>query len=310
MKIATTTGDFLGYVTPGDVGGTLALLAESGAKHIDLNFDYAVVPGAPLYEDGWEQYAYDIGNTAARLGLDFVQAHCTDSAYEPGEERERRMAMLRRQLMICKMLGIPGTVIHGIYKWEGAREDFMVKNTAMYKELLTTAEQTDVMIYSENTCSANNPYYYIFEGADCNELCERVDHPLFGFCWDVGHANIQKVDMYKELQVLGKNLKAVHIHDNYASYDRHLQPYVGELCWDAVLKGLVDNGFAGPFTLEAFSAPITNKFCNCAARKPFELDGVVYDKLLMPPVSIKIRSERLMLETARFMLEAYGCYED
>lgn len=131
MKIATTTGDFLGYVTPGDVCGTLVLLAESGAKHIDLDFGSAIVEGAPLCDDSWEQYLYDIGNTAARLGLDFVQAHCTDSAYEHGEERERRMAMLRRQLMICKMLGIPGTVVHGICKWEGEREDFMVKNTAM-----------------------------------------------------------------------------------------------------------------------------------------------------------------------------------
>ena len=61
--------------------------------------------------------------------------------------------------------------------------------------------------------------------------------------------------------------------------------------------------------MEAFSMPSPQTFCFCN-RKSFEKDGRVYNRLGMPPVSIKIRSERLMHDVAQFMLEAYDCYEE
>lgn len=312
MKIATTTGDFLWYAEQWDVCSILTMMAESGVKHVDLNLGGAMVPGkSPLCSDKWEQWADDIGNTAVRLGLDFVQAHSSDTVYERGEKRDYLTSMIIREFEVCQKLDIPGMVVHGILNPSGDRGEFMVKNAEFYHELLPIVEKTGVQMFTENGCHQNTPLAKLFYGEDINELCGRVNHPLFGVCWDVGHSHLQGVDQYKEIVTMGSNLRAVHIHDNYnyAVKDLHIQPFGGNCCYDAIINGLLDIGFKGAFTLEAFSMPVASNFCFCN-RKPFVLDGVVYDKVLMPPLDIKIRSERLMMDTARFMLEAYNCYED
>ena len=115
MKIATTTGDFDNYVAAGtDVCEKLQMLADSGFRHIDLNMYQVDFEGSPFVENTWESWAYDIANTGARLGLDFVQAHGSDSAYDAGELRRRRMDMIANELRVCKMLGIPGMVVHAV----------------------------------------------------------------------------------------------------------------------------------------------------------------------------------------------------
>lgn len=88
MKIATTTGDFLGYTKPGDISGALTLLADAGFRYADINLSDLVFHGSPLCGDSWEAWAEDIGNTAARLGIGLVQAHASDSVYDRGAQGE------------------------------------------------------------------------------------------------------------------------------------------------------------------------------------------------------------------------------
>ena len=306
MKIATTTGDFLDYVAKDDIQGAVRLLAQCGFRHIDVNLGGAMFKESMLCSDGWEKWAEEIKETGLELGVDFVQAHASDSAYALGEKRDYCMELLRRELQICKMLSIPGMVVHGICRPQGDREDFMRANTEMYAELLKTAEETGVRIYTENTCTANCPTYFLYEGADFNELRERLgNHPLFGCCWDVGHANVQGVDQYKCITEMGDGLMAVHIHDNDGRRDLHLQPYSGNTGYDAIIKGLLDVGFKGCFTLEAFSLPVAQTFCFCR-RKHF----TEHDKLGMLPLEYKMRSQTYMLDVTRYMLETYGCFEE
>jgi len=304
MKIAATTGDFLGYTKPGDISGALTLLADAGFRYADINLSDLVFHGSPLCGDSWEAWADDIGNTAARLGIGLVQAHASDSVYDRGAHREYRTSMIERELWICGKLGIPAMVVHGICTAPLTREDFMTGNTEFYKGLLQTAEKTGVTVCTENTCRQNAQTYYLYTAEDLNELCAMVDHPLFGVCWDVGHGHCHGVDPYATVMTLGKNLKAVHVHDNYATADLHIQPYAGNFCYDALLQGLKDSRYAGYFTLEAFCTPVAANFCFCN-RKAFVKDGVTYNKVQMPPVSFKIRSERLMLDTVQWMLDAY-----
>ena len=144
------------------------------------------------------------------------------------------------------------------------------------------------------------------EGADFNELRERLgNHPLFGCCWDVGHANVQGVDQYKCIMEMGDGLMAVHIHDNDGRRDLHLQPYSGNTGYDAILNGLLDIGFKGCFTLEAFSLPVAQSFCFCRRKRFTE-----QDKLGMLPLEYKLRSQSYMLDVTRYMLESYSCYEE
>ena len=155
MKIAATTGDFLGYTKPGDISGALTLLADAGFRYADINLSDLVFHGSPLCGDSWEAWAEDIGNTAARLGIGLVQAHASDTVYDRGAHREYRTSMIERELWICGKLGIPAVVVHGICTAPLTREDFMTGNTEFYKGLLQTAEKTGVTVCTENTCRQN-----------------------------------------------------------------------------------------------------------------------------------------------------------
>lgn len=315
MRIATTTGDFNAYVQhPMDTWDALRMLAESGFRHIDLNFYEAIYDGSPVMGDGWQAWAERVREAAAQLGLDFVQAHASNPWYDEGAERDMRMELIRREMHICRMLGIPCIVVHAICERGADRADFIEKNAAMYLDLLRTAEETGVAVLTENTCETNCPDYYLFTADDFHALDEAVGHhPLFGMCWDVGHGYVQGVDHYRELTALGERLKAVHIHDNLGRrsspsfMDFHMQPYTGSCGYDAIVKALADMHFAGCFTLEANSIPEPAGFLG---REALVLDGVRHDRLQMLPLSFKLRSERLMRDIAQFMLESYDCYEE
>lgn len=308
MKIATTTGDLRAYLGIDGAAETTRLLAQCGFRHIDLNMYHNFCAGSALCSDNWEKWAEEIRRAGEGSGVDFVQAHGSDGGFFPGEERERRIGMLKRELRVCKMLGIPNIVVHAVWRSGGDREEFMTENARFYRELLPTAEETGVRVCTENTCRQNLPNYFLFEGKDFNELRERVgNHPLFGCCWDVGHANCQAVDQYENIMTLGDGLKAVHIHDSNFGADAHMIPFQGSVNYDAVINGLLDAKFGGYFTLEAFTVPVTPSF---AKRKPFAAKGPEFERLTTLPLEFKLRSEKYLLDVARHMLETYNCLED
>lgn len=310
MKIASTTEDFFGYAPGHDVPRILELMSECGIKYIDLSLSSAFRNDSPLRTDSWRKWVDDVHEAGKRLGLSFVQAHGSNGDFKEAENYKATMDILRRQIEICGLLGIKGITVHALTKNGMTRSEFQEVNTDFYKELLKTAEKCGVMVYTENTCTANCSNYYIYNGEDFNEIRRCMDnHPLFGCCWDTGHANVQKDDQYQSIMAMGDGLKAIHVHDNDGNSDLHLQPYSGNLCFDAVIKGLIDSGYDGYFTLEAFSLPTPAAFCFCR-RKPFTLKGETYDKIISIPLELKMRAEKLMIDVVRFMLDSYGVLED
>jgi sugar phosphate isomerase/epimerase len=310
MKIATTTADFKDYVARDDVAGAIKLLAKCGFRHLDISLDQAFFDGSAMCSENWREWAEGIRRAGVDYGVDFVQAHASDGCFVLGPERDRRLRMLKREMEICRILGIPGMVVHAVYSQDNSREEFMEANVNFYRELLPTAEETGVRIYTENTCRQNCPTYFLFDSTDLNELRQRLDnHPLFGFCWDVGHANCHPVDQYEAIMTMGEGLMAVHVHDSNFGCDMHLAPLTGTTSYDAVINGLLDVGFKGYFTLEAFSIPIPFTFCNCH-RKHFTHKSPEFERLMMLPLEFKLRSETLMLDTVRYMLDVYNCLEE
>ncbi|GEM83692.1 sugar phosphate isomerase/epimerase family protein [Meiothermus hypogaeus] len=75
-------------------------------------------------------------------------------------------------------------------------------------------------------------------------------HPRYGFCLDVGHAQIQQgpsgPQTYQRL--LGHRLIHLHLHDNHGHQDEHLPCGMGTVDWAWVREAL--GGFAGTATLE------------------------------------------------------------
>lgn len=53
--------------------------------------------------------------------------------------------------------------------------------------------------------------------------------------------------------ILGKRIKALHIHDNNGATDQHLMPYVGTINWDDFCNSLHDIGYDGDLSFETFA---------------------------------------------------------
>lgn len=307
MKLATTTSDIKRFFNKGsDICEMLPYLKQCGFKYIDLCFAACMFKDSPMCSDNWETWAYEIGNTAAKLGLSLVQAHSSDAVYEKGEARDYSVSMLKRQIAICNMLGIKGTVIHAVCTDNGTREDFIAKNAELYIDLLKTAEAQGVEIYTENTCTKNCPTYFLITADDFYALKEKIgDNPYFGICWDVGHAHIEGVNQYKEITALKDNLKALHIHDNNSFGDTHIMPYLGTISMDEIMNALIDMGYNGNFTLESDTSLRPANYWQ-GNRKRFEGKEL----LLEPPFELALKLEEANYICGKHILTQYNCFDN
>ncbi|MDR1901536.1 MAG: sugar phosphate isomerase/epimerase [Treponema sp.] len=313
MKIATTTADFDGY-TPNkwDYDLLLPLFEGTGFRNIDINF-YGQEKPSPagaipwIWDDNWRGFAKRAMDAAGENGLKLVQAHSSDSVFDEGQERGRTIELIKREFEACKLMGIPSMVVHCVLKkgntWKEQRET----NCGFFTSLLPVLESTGVNLLIENGCFQNGgAYHYTSAEMIKTTIHDLGNHPLVHAVWDVGHAHMQGVDQYKEIMELGKDLYALHIHDNFGNADVHLAPYTGTCCYDAILKGLMDSGYNGYFTMEGNSIPTPKAH----GRSGYELNGVNYNRLVDLPLDLKKQSERLMYETAKYMLRQYDCYEE
>lgn len=301
MFLATTTGDFNRYFPNAEDNITkIRLLHKAGFRYVDLNM-YRFEPDSPFYNDGWEKYVDELANEAQKLGMTFVQAHSHEIDENPGEVQDKQKEHFFRQLDICKRLGIPSTVIHAATEDNETQEQFILRNKLFYSELLREAEKREVNVLTENTCYINNRFYYIYTANDFHLLDEALDkHPLFGICWDIGHAHIQNVKQYDQLTELKDRLKAVHIHDNMGNNDTHAMPYLGTVSFDEIVNGLIDNGFKGTFTMEAGSS-LRPDFC----REKFG-----DNRLIKAPLELRNILEEALYLCGKHILESYNLFEE
>ena len=103
---------------------------------------------------------------------------------------------------------------------------------------------------------------------------------LIGITLDVGHLNVAKKqgfkdeDLLKEVKKMSKNIKHVHLTDNFGYGDTHLAPGMGNVPFKQILEELEKKGYSGkniveapgvpqhfgvsplPYTLEAFGSPL------------------------------------------------------
>jgi sugar phosphate isomerase/epimerase len=135
------------------------------------------------------------------------------------------------------------------------------------------------------------------------EFCEYVNHPLFGACWDTGHANCEG-HQYEDLIAMGDWLKAIHFNDNRGEKDEHLMPFNGTMSMDDIMHGLLDIGYKGYFTLECESTLKDGKGWPYK-RRPSTRDTRLFDV----PIEIIRLQEKVLYATAKYILEQYDCFE-
>lgn len=302
MKIATTLYDYDQYDIP--VSEIFRIARESGFRYLDYSFYNVHQPGTPFVqkeEHAWKELITSYGEAAAKEGLSYVQAHAP--GYNPAVECDHETALLayRRSIEACHILGIPNIVLHTScgkqHLYPQDRDSYFQFNRKFIEAILLTAEKYGINLCIENSSRGNTGGYYFFmTPAEMNDFIAYMDHPLLAACWDTGHAAMdKKFDQYGELTELGKNLKALHIHDNDAVRDLHLPLYSGLLQIDRIIQALLDMDYKGYFTYEV--SLYVGKKCG---------DGPLAK---MPQEIFEMRL-KMLYTMAKIALQTYQCYEE
>ncbi len=303
MKIATSSGDFKFYC-PTDVE-RIRELHRAGFRYIDFDM-YSFKPDCVYMQDNWRTAVEEIQQVADELGMQFVQAHSQGGNPLDPNSVEFIVAATNRSIEICQMLGIPNTVVHNGNAYELSKEEWFVKNKAFYERLIPAMERCGVNVLCENSTDSNmHGQYFINTGKDMREFIDYMNHPLIHGCWDTGHANCEG-SQYDEIMAVGDELYGIHYNDNRGKQDEHLPPFMGTLNHDEVLRALIDVGYKGYFTLEGSNSLI--KYNGWPHKRNRFRDDQL--KLSQPQLFMQRHMEALMYDTAKWMLETYGIFED
>lgn len=310
MKLATTIGDFKRYTK--NAAEAVAAFEGTGFKHLDYNFYDVIYKGSPFLTSEWKNEVEDAANTAARLGFDFVQAHSPN--YNPLDEaadHEAGMCATLRSIEACAILGIKNIVVHPGYSekftYPDGRKVFFEENKKFYRKLIPAMEKYNVNVCIENSAENNmGSRYFFMTGAEMSDFANEVNHPLLHACFDVGHCNMRNTSVYKELLDVGKHLKAVHIQDNFGTYDEHIAPFFGTLDLDACMQALIKINYNGYFTFEAENMLYVSGWPHAKKQSPEVTSG----RLGMPSLAIKKQAEALLYNIGKYILEQYSCFEE
>ncbi len=305
MKIATTIGEVYAYTsTPAEA---VRFYEGTGFKYLDYSF-YNVLTDKRLrfMTDEWKDEILEVKTAADELGFSFVQAHAPCCELR-GEGMEDGLLSTIRSIEACGMLGIKNMVIHAgcfpDFKYPQDQLGWHKANEPFFKALIPAMEKHGVHILFENTtikhCGDGN--YFTITGKDLADHVAYMNHPLFGAAWDVGHAHMDGLDHHDEIMDIGKALKAIHVHDNDGKRDLHTMPFLGTLEYDSLMRGLIDSGFDGYFTLESDGFMKYGRHT-----KMKDPNG----RLVHPSIELKKASLSLLYFAAKDILEAYNLYED
>lgn len=308
MKIATTTGDFRGYVET--AAEAIRALEGTGFRHIDYSFYRSNYEGSPFMTEDWVREVAASAKEAEKLGMDFVQAHSPKNDYF-NEDRDVVIKGNIRAIEACAYLGINRLVVHSgrsrDYNGKDDMKKYVDEVRGFYEALYPAMEKYNVHVLAENYTPAGDDRCSFYSGEDLLNLMNECNHPLLGVCWDIGHGNLISPDQYKDIICLGDRLKAVHIQDNFGVHDDHICPLCGTVDIDSVMRGLRDNGFisrGGVFTFEA------DNIVSRAGAWPNRRNEFGERLAADPSLEVRIKAEALMYEIGKSILTKYDCYED
>lgn len=268
-----------GSITQGDVEAGYRRIKEAGFDCVDFNFDeylhctlvYQGKINEVLdreVEEVWKDFAPH-ARAAAECGLTFEQMHAPFPVMQKGmEETNAKMLRITENCMdICSRMGGRYLVVHPVtLSYEDSKKEEHDFNMLMYQKLIPMAKKYGIVICLENMFMDQNGH--LTEGACSDfaeaaawidELNEAAGEELFGFCFDVGHANILGKNLYQSVVALGNRLKILHIHDNDGISDLHTMPFTFARNWNPVatdwegfLRGLREINYRGVINFETF----------------------------------------------------------
>lgn len=316
MKLSLSSSTVAPYLKGGaDPRDVYRVFRETGFRCVDFEIGAAMMGDDPAKAGVfWRELLDSCDLTVTQTHAPMPNPFRDEASFAPAK------ASAENALRFCQGAGFSNTVVHPGARSGNTREEFFENNVAFYRSLIPVAEETGVTILVENIGHYMDPYF-LWSASDLVEMIERIDHPAFAACWDIGHANHFEYlhangSPYDSLQTLGDRLVAIHAHENVGFFpdpnprkrvDMHMMPYssgYSTVNWDAVLQGLKDANYRGTFNFESNTpAPLRNS-------PEFRYNGEVVRTLEKVPLSVWKAVTASLYEIGRFMLETYGLFEE
>ena len=211
------------------------------------------------------EYYKPIKAAADKCGIAFPQAHGPFPLWveDHPEVHDYLIAVVEKMCAICRLLECPILVVHPMTLPD--RQEEFRRNLEMYRELIPAAKKYGVQICLENMFLTDHDRKVAGACSNMDEVCRYIDtlneeagETAFGFCYDVGHANLICNDILEDLRTLGHRLTALHIHGNDTRRDLHAIPFLVRttkkelsLDWESFIRGLREIGYRGALNLES-----------------------------------------------------------
>lgn len=244
-RFGSTQAMFLGYGED-----RFKKMKEYGIDCVDIHIE-AELEGRT--EEEFEEYMLGIKAMMDEAGVTPTQAHgpfVWPIHDETDELRAKRMVLMKRSIKCASLMGIKNWVIHPVVPFGTGDfwpEEVWRINIEFFKELLPVAKQYGVTICLENMPWKNFP---IATPEQSFKLIRIMDDDNFKFCLDTGHAEVCGISPADAVRFAGKDLKALHVHDNDGKGDHHYVPCMGVIDWKSFIEALREVEYDGVFSFE------------------------------------------------------------
>ena len=274
LKVGVQSCGFYRYEDP---VGSLEYIKARGFQSIDFNIDLLMPVGRIVKqvngpfdtffsrsEEEIVDYFRPLKAAIEQTGVTVDQMHAPFPCYFPGmdEVNDYLFESIVKSMAVCQLIGCPAIVVHPTARSTKQKE--WDTNLANYRRLIPAAKKYGVKVCLENI--SNRRPGRIIEGrlSNAEEACRLIDvlnaeagGDYFGFCFDIGHANMTGRNMKEFVKELGHRLTILHIHDNDGREDMHMIPYSylatptsHSIDWQGFVEGLKEIGYKGVLGFE------------------------------------------------------------
>jgi L-ribulose-5-phosphate 3-epimerase len=229
--------------------------AKAGYRVLDMNFASYSRGSLPLTQPDWEDWIKAQKELSDLYGIEYSQAHAHFYEWENvfGGNEAWHEELIRRSIIGAGIMDAKWLVIHPVSfadeTWYSHQKS-LTQNVVVFQKYAELAAANNVKIAIENMIESKTARRYASSTEELLELLEVLHDPIFGICWDFGHAHISGINQCAALRAIGAHLKALHVADNRGEKDDHLAPYFGTINWEAIMKTLQEIGYKGDFTFE------------------------------------------------------------
>lgn len=238
------------------------MAAEAGFEVMNLSLFTMHRPGNPFYGDDWREAADTLRNAAEKYGIQFSQSHIpyrslsvkfdVEMAKQPGG-LEFFSDMSLRSVEISHIMGCKVGVIHPMDNPNAGFGDLEAQvehNLRIFDREIEAAHKYNVGLAFENLYDLPKRRRFGVQAAELKLFIDRVNSPLVGACWDLGHANMGTSDQVDSILLLGDKITALHVHDNNGKDDLHMMPFTGTIAWERVMHAMYEGGCKADMMLE------------------------------------------------------------